>query len=399
MQKINSTNLIHPKVDVSKYRLQQSITHSVTPSVAYEFATIESAIQAVKREDNQEYYGRYSNPTTLELEEKVAFLENSESALSVSSGMAAISSAILYCVDAGDHILITKDIYGGTYSFLKNIGRKFHIEFDYIDMTREEVIEEHIKPNTKCVFIETPSNPAVQILNIRRIADVCKAHELKLIVDNTFMTPIFQRPLDNGADMVVHSATKYLNGHGDVLGGIVAADKTIIDDMRRKVMGDLGQNLSSWDAYFIIRGLKTLGIRMEKHEANAKKVAEFLQNHSKVHKVHYPKITEDIKDQMYGTGGIVSFELDTDRENIFTFINALEMLKISYSLGDPETLVQHPSSMTHSAMSLESQSYHGVTEGLIRLSIGLERVEDIIADIDNALHNVRIHSETLSTTV
>ncbi|WP_077601596.1 trans-sulfuration enzyme family protein [Oceanobacillus sojae] len=399
MSKINSTNLIHPKVEISKYRLQQSITHSVTPSVAYEFATIESAIQAVKREDNQEYYGRYSNPTTMELEEKISFLENSESALSVSSGMAAISSAILYCVNAGDHILVTKDIYGGTYSFLKNIGERFHIQFDYIDMTTAKTIEKHIKSNTKCIFIETPSNPALQILNIRHVADVCHAHGLKLIVDNTFMTPIFQRPLDNGADIVIHSATKYLNGHGDVLGGIVVANKTIIDEMRRKVMGDLGQNLSSWDAYFIIRGLKTLGVRMEKHEANAKKVAEFLQNHSKVHKVHYPKITEDLKDQMYGTGGIVSFELDTDRENIFKFINALEMLKISYSLGDPETLVQHPSSMTHSAMSLESQSYHGVTEGLIRLSIGLENVEDIISDIENALYNVRIHSKTLSTLV
>lgn len=397
MSKINSTNTIHPRVDVSKYRLHNSITHSVTPSVAYEFETIEDAIQAVKRENNQEYYGRYSNPTTSELEEKLAFLENGESALSLSSGMAAISNAILHCVNAGDHILVTKDIYGGTYSFLKNIGKKFNIEFDYIDMTAAEAIEKHMKSNTKCVFIETPSNPALQILNISNIATVCKEHELKLIVDNTFMTPIFQRPLENGADIVIHSATKYLNGHGDVLAGIIVADKTIIDEMRRKVMGDLGQNLSSWDAYFIIRGLKTLGVRMEKHESNAKKVAEFLQSNPKVQIVHYPKITEELKGQMYGTGGIVSFELDTDKENIFKFINALEMLKISYSLGDPETLVQHPSSMTHSAMSLKSQNYHGVSEGLIRLSIGLENIDDIISDIENALNKVNIKSENLST--
>ncbi|WP_019156843.1 trans-sulfuration enzyme family protein [Robertmurraya massiliosenegalensis] len=372
----------------------KAISHSIVPAVAYAFPNAESAAKAVSSNGEIEYYGRYGNPTLSILEGKIAVLEGGESALGVSSGMAAISTALLGFLKIGDHAIVTKDIYGGTFSFLNTFGTRYGIEYDFIDCTEVSNLEKAIRPNTRVVYIETPSNPMLTVLDIQVISKFCKENELTLIVDNTFMSPCLQNPLKLGADIVVHSATKYINGHGDVIAGFIVGKKNIIQMMRKEVMGELGQNLSAYESSLILRGLKTLGVRMERHCSNARKVAKFLESHEIIKKVYYPGLTSHsqyllAKKQMKDMGGIVSFELKGDLSSGIKFINSLKLAMISFSLGDPETLVQHPASMTHASIPPEERRRFGITDSLIRLSVGLEEAEDIILDLDSALLNVK----------
>lgn len=366
------------------------ISSPIYPAVAYAFKDTDTASSVVSGKSDGIYYGRYGNPTTKKLERKIAQMEGGEDALAVSSGMAAISISLLGVLQQGDHVLVTRDVYGGTYSFLSNLAPRFGIEYDYVDFTDTKSIEKYIQENTKAVYIETPSNPCLTILDIQEIASICNKRNLKLIVDNTFMSPILQEPLKLGADIVVHSATKYINGHGDVLAGIIVASKEDINFMRKKIMGDLGQCLNAYDAYQILRGLKTLSIRMDKHNENAQKVAEYLAMHPMVEKVYYPGLQshkghELAKRQMKGMGGIISFELKGDGyEAGKRFIDSLKLAMISFSLGDPETLVQHPASMTHYSIPNDELSKYGISKSLIRLSVGLENAIDIINDLKQA---------------
>jgi len=367
-----------------------AISQSIVPAVAYAFPDAETAATVVAGETEGVYYGRYGNPTLQTLERKIAALEGGEDALGVASGMAAISTALLAFLKHGDHVIVTKDVYGGTYSFLTSLAPRFGIEFDFVDCTDITSITNAIKPNTKAVYIETPSNPKLTILDIRAISKVCKSYELPVIVDNTFMSPFLQNPLELGADVVVHSATKYINGHGDVLAGFIVGNKENIHFMRKKLMGDLGQNLNAWESFLILRGMKTMGLRVEKHCSNAQKVAEFLESHPYIEKVYYPGLTshpqhELAMKQMKGMGGIVSFEVKGSIAEGKKFINSLKLALISFSLGDPETLVQHPASMTHASIPKKERIKFGITDGLIRLSVGLEDANDIIRDLDQAL--------------
>lgn len=368
----------------------RAISHPIVPAVAYSFDTVEEAVAVVNGEKKGDYYGRYGNPTTRRLEKKIAGLEGSEDALAVSSGMAAISIAFMNYLDAGDHVVVTKDVYGGTHKFLSTIAPRYGIEYDYIDCTNMEAVKNSIKDNTRAVYIETPSNPSLTLIDIKEVSKITKAYNIPLVVDNTFMTPYLQRPLELGANVVIHSATKYLNGHGDVIAGIVCADQKTIDNMRKNVMGDFGQNLNAWDAFLILRGIKTLGLRVKQHCANAQRIAEFLDSHPIVEKVYYPGLKSHPQfelacKQMKGMGGIVSFEILGGVETAKRFINSLEIAMISFSLGDPETLVQHPASMTHSSIPEEELPKFRISTGLIRLSAGLEDVNDIIRDLDRAL--------------
>ena len=372
----------------------RAVSQPLVPAVAYSFETAESAVSCVTGAEEGVYYGRYGNPTSRTLEKKVASLEGTEDALAVSSGMAAISIAIMSYVSAGDHIIVTKDIYGGTHKFLSTIAPRYGIEFDYIDCTDIESIQAAIQENTKAIYIETPSNPTLTIIDIEKVSNISKSNNIPLIIDNTFMTPYLQRPFELGADVIVHSATKYLNGHGDVVAGIVCARKSEINYMRKNVMGDLGQNLSAWDAYLILRGIKTLGVRVEQHCNNAGEVANFLNSHPMVNKVYYPGLKnhseyELAQKQMKGMGGIVSFEINGGVQAGKDFIEALDIAMISFSLGDPETLVQHPASMTHSSIPENELKDFGIDTGLIRLSVGLEDVRDIICDLEQALQSIK----------
>lgn len=370
-----------------------AVASAVVPAVAYAFPTVDAATSCVRGEQAGVYYGRYGNPTVETVEEKLAFLENAEAALGVSSGMAAISSALLTYLKQGDHVLCTRDIYGGTYKFLNSLAPRYGIETDFIDCTDQQTVERAIRPNTKVLYLETPSNPCLTVLDIQGLSNLVHKYKITVIVDNTFMTPYLQRPLELGADVVVHSATKYLNGHGDVIAGFILGKKEDINWMRKNMVGDLGQHLNAWDAFLILRGLKTLGLRIKQHCYNAEKIAVFLNDHPMIENVYYPGLPSHpqhalAKQQMQGMGGIVSFELKGGLDAAKRFINSLRLAMISFSLGDPETLVQHPATMTHSSIPVQERNAFNITDGLIRLSTGLEDAEDIIDDLKQAFGQV-----------
>jgi|SRR5690625_800120 len=370
-----------------------AISQPIVPAVAYSFPDAAAAVDVVTGKKEGTYYGRYGNPTTRTLEKKIAHLETAEEALGVSSGMAAISIALLAFLGQDDHVLVTKDVYGGTHKFLTSLAPRFGITYDFVDFNDFTALEEAIQENTKAIYIETPSNPSLTLIDIEAVANIAKSHNIPVIIDNTFMSPYLQRPLELGADVVVHSATKYLNGHGDVIAGFICGNKEMIDHMRFNLMGDLGQSLNAWESFLILRGLKTLGLRMKQHCQNAQAIAEFLENHPQVKNVYYPGLASHpqhhlAKRQMDGMGGIVAFEVKGGVEAGKKFISELNLAMISFSLGDPETLVQHPASMTHSSIPEDSLADFGISKGLIRLSSGLEDKEDIIADLDQALQTL-----------
>ena len=384
------TQLIH--ASQSPHPVTGAVSQPIVPAVAYAFPSAEAAAAVVAGEQEGFYYGRYGNPTIQVLEQKLALLEGAEDALAVSSGMAAISIALMSCLAQGDHVVVTKDVYGGTYSFLSSFAARYGISYTFVDCTDSVAVERAIaaNPRTKALYMETPSNPRLTVLDIGSLSAVARASGVKVIVDNTFMTPCLQQPLRHGAHITVHSATKYINGHGDVIAGIIAASKQDIAYMRKKLMGDLGQNLNAWEAFLILRGLKTMSLRVERHCRSALTVAQFLENHPAIADVYYPGLPSHPQHQlaarqMKAMGGIVSFELKGGLDAGKAFINALRLALISFSLGDPETLVQHPASMTHAAIPPEERRAMGIADGLIRLSVGLEDAHDIIDDLQLGL--------------
>lgn len=358
----------------------------------------DSAEQGGRRfalEESGYIYSRLGNPTTAVLEDKIAQLEHGEAAVATSSGMGAISSVMWTILKAGDHIISGKTLYGCTFAFFSHGLSKFGIEVSFVDTSDAEAVKKAMKPNTKAVYLETPANPNLKIVDIKAIAEVAHTNPNTLvIVDNTFSTPYCQRPIELGADIVVHSATKYLNGHGDVIAGMVISKKDLIDQIRLVGIKDMtGSVLGPMEAYLIIRGMKTLEVRMKKHCENAMKVAEFLAAHDKVAEVYFPGLKshpghETAAKQMDAFGGIMSFELKGGFEAGKILLNNLKLCSLAVSLGDTETLIQHPASMTHSPYTKEERMEAGITDGLVRLSVGLENIEDIIADLEYGLSKI-----------
>jgi methionine-gamma-lyase len=330
-------------------------------------------------------YTRVGNPTNTVLEEKMAILESGERSLTFSSGMAAISATIFSLASKGDHIITDNVIYGCTYDLFSSMPR-FGIEVSFVDASDVSKVEGCMKGNTKLIFLETPANPTMKISDIKAISEV--SGEAKVVVDNTFMTPYFQRPLELGADIVVHSATKYIGGHGDTIGGVLVGNKEFIEGAR-SVLKDMGGAMSPFNAWLLIRGLKTLVIRMERHEKNALEVAVFLEDHPKVKRVLYPGLEshpqhELAKRQMGGFGGMLAFEVDRMKD-VMKLMSGVELCTFAVSLGDVDTLIEHPASMTHRSMPKKYREDCGITGGLVRLSVGIEDVEDIIKDLKQAL--------------
>lgn len=355
----------------------------------------DNAEQGGKRfalEEDGFIYSRLGNPTNNAVEEKLATLEGAEAAVSTASGMGAITSSIWPFIKAGDHILACGTLYGCTFSFLNEI-KKFDIEVDFIDMTDLDELESHLKENTRIVYLETPANPTLDIIDIEEASKIVKAKskETLVIVDNTFSTPFLQQPLKLGADIVVHSATKYLNGHGDVIAGFSCGSKELMTQVRLVGQKDFtGAVLSAHDAFLIFRGMKTLEIRMKKHVENAKKVVEALKAHKNVEKIYYPgledfKNHEVAKKQMNDYGAMITFEVKGGIEAGRTVMNNVKLCTLAVSLGDAETLIEHPATMTHSTYSEEELKEVGIAPGLIRLSVGLEDSDDIIKDLNQAL--------------
>lgn len=360
--------------------------------------TFDSAEQGGRRfalEESGYIYSRLGNPSTNSVEEKVALLEGGEACVAAGSGMGAITSAIWVCVKQGDHIVSSQTLYGCTFAFLSHGLTRYGVEVTFVDTRNPENVKNAMRHNTKLVYLETPANPNMHITDILAVADIAHQQEdCILMVDNTFSTPYITKPLAFGADVVVHSATKYLNGHGDVIAGFVVGSEEYIQRVRLIGIKDLtGATLSPFNAFLISRGLKTLEIRMEKHCSNAQKVAEFLENHPAVENLLYPGLPSFqqyalAKQQMSLPGGMIAFEVKGGIEAGKKLLNNLKMLVISVSLGDAETLIQHPASMTHSPYTLEERKASNISEGLVRISVGLENAEDIIADLKNALDSL-----------
>ncbi|MGE6380035.1 methionine gamma-lyase [Shewanella baltica] len=365
----------------------------VTP--LYQSATFvfESAQQGGERFAGNEpgyIYTRLGNPTTAELERKMAILEGAEAAAATASGMGAVSAALLANLQMGDHLVASNAVYGCTYALMTTQFARFGIEVSLVDFSSVAEIEAAIKSNTKVIFCETPVNPHLQVFDLAAIATIAKRHQLVSIVDNTFMTPLLQRPLDFGIDLVIHSATKYLNGHGDVIAGIVCGSEEQLHKVKYEILKDIGAVISPHDAWLILRGLKTLDVRLQRHCDSAQRVAEFLAEHPSINRVYYPGLASHpghkfIGQQMKRAGGVIAFELAANLEEAMAFVGHLSLFSIAVSLGDAESLIQHPASMTHSPYTPEARAAAGIGDNLLRISIGLEDCNDIIADLNQAL--------------
>ena len=340
-------------------------------------------------------YTRLGNPTTTVLENKIAALEEGEAGIAMSSGMGAISSTLWTVLKAGDHVVTDKTLYGCTFALMNHGLTRFGVEVTFVDTSNLEEVKNAMKENTRVVYLETPANPNLKIVDLEGVCKVAHTNPNTLvIVDNTFATPYMQKSLKLGVDIVVHSATKYLNGHGDVIAGLVVTKQELADQIRFVGLKDMtGAVLGPQEAYYIIRGLKTFEIRMERHCKNARTIVDFLNKHPKVEKVYYPGLEthpgyEIAKKQMKDFGAMISFELKGGFEAGKTLLNNLKLCSLAVSLGDTETLIQHPASMTHSPYTKEEREVAGITDGLVRLSVGLENVEDIIADLEYGLEKI-----------
>jgi methionine-gamma-lyase len=335
-------------------------------------------------------YTRMRNPTVEAMEKAVAQLEGGAKALGCGSGMAAVHTALAAMLSSGDHVVCSESVYGATATLLSTIGPKYHIQTSFVDTTNLDAIRAAMRPNTRVVLIETPGNPTIAISDIAGAAEIAHAQGALLMVDNTFMSPILQKPFELGADVIVHSMTKFLNGHADVVAGIIVVKTAEMYPAFRKTLNLLGGVIDPFNSFLVHRGIKTLAIRMERHNINATKVAAYLEAHPKVARVWYPGLPSHPQyalgqKQMLGPGGMISFELTGGLDAGKTLMDNVQLCALAVSLGGVETLIQHPASMTHATMTKEQREQARITDGLVRLSVGIEAPEDIIRDLDAAL--------------
>ena len=336
-------------------------------------------------------YARTQNPTRSAVESNIATLEKGVGALAFSSGMAAISAVLMF-VKQGERVLVTEDLYGGTYRLFEQVLTHFGIRFSYVDSSRFAEVKKAIGEDVALVFLETPTNPVLRLTDVKAVSDLAHRFNARVVVDNTFMSPFFQRPLELGADLVLHSTTKYMNGHSDSLGGVVVAARKDDVDHLAFVQNAVGAILSPFDSWLLLRGTKTLALRMERHNTNAIALAAFLSKHPKAQKLYYPGLPEHpghelAKKQMTGFGGMLSFDMGSLKA-AQTVLESVRVFSLAESLGGVESLISHPATMTHASIPVEDRLRFGVTEGLIRLSVGVEDVEDLQADLDQALAKV-----------
>ena len=370
-----------------------ALTTPIYQTSTFVFDSCEQGGRRFAGQEGGYIYTRLGNPTVSVLENKVAALECGEACVAAASGMGAISSALWTIAGAGKHIVADGTLYGCTFALLNHGMSRYGVEVSFVDTSDLAAVKAALKENTCAVYLETPANPNLKIADIAAVAEIAHAYNpaIKVVCDNTFASPALQNPLTLGADVVVHSATKYLNGHGDVIAGFVVGKADFIGEVRMFGLKDMtGAVMDPFAAYLILRGLKTLEIRMERHCANAKAIAEFLDQHPAVEKVYYPGLKNHVGHdiaarQMKDFGGMLSFEVKGGRAAGTKLVNALHLITVAVSLGDAETLIEHPASMTHSTYTEEELAASGIPAGLIRLSAGLENAEDIIADLEQAL--------------
>lgn len=363
----------------------------ITGAVTYPIFQTSTYVQPRLGEHKGFEYARTQNPTRSVLEACLAQIEGGKKAHCFASGMAALTT-LMNIFGSGDHIIAAENMYGGTYRLFSRVMEKFGVEFTYVDTADLQQVASAIRPNTRMLYLETPTNPMMTITDIRGCAELVRGKNIIVAVDNTFCSPYMQRPIDLGADLVVHSTTKFLNGHSDSIGGAIISNTDELAEKIGFLQNAMGAILSPMDSFLILRGIKTLAVRMERHNSNGFAIAQYLNNHPKVQKVYYPGLTNHpqhdlAKRQMNGFGSMISFELGS-YENAAKFLNRVKLCALAESLGGVETLISHPESMTHGSVPLETRQRLGITPGLVRISVGIEDVEDLIADIENAFDGV-----------
>lgn len=385
------TSVIHEGYD-SKDMLG-SLTPPIFQTSTYTFDSAEQGERRFAGEEDGYVYSRLKNPTVVALEKRIAALENGEKGLAFGSGMAAISAVLVALTKANDHILCSVGLYGCTFGLLQMMEEKYNITHDLSEMESEEAVRAAIKPETTCIYIETPINPTMKLIDLEMVSAIAKEKNIPVVVDNTFSSPYLQRPLELGCDVVVHSATKYIGGHGDVVAGLVVGTQEFLDEVESTTQKDNGGIIGPFDAWLLLRGLKTLPIRMDRHCDNAQHVFEKLRHHPNVKHIYFPNDADHpdysiFKKQMDRAGGMISFEISGTKKDAQQFLNHLKFIKLAVSLGDAETLIQHPASMTHAVVPEEERAKMGITDELVRLSVGLEAWEDVWEDLEQALDKI-----------
>jgi O-succinylhomoserine sulfhydrylase len=374
-----------PKTNQKEHATPLFLTSSFTYNSAEEMA---SAFADDSLDIN--IYSRFSNPTVDEFIEKMAVLEGAEDGIATGTGMASVFSTFMTFLNTGDHIISASAVFGSTHTILTKYLPKWGIEYSYFDMNKPESIEGLVKKNTKMLYLETPSNPGLDIIDIEYVSAICKKHKILFVVDNCFATPAAQQPIQYGADLVLHSATKFIDGQGRVLGGVVVGRKDLIQPLYLFIR-NTGPSMSPFNAWVLTKSLETLFVRMEKHADNAMKLAKGLEGNSKITKVKYPFLETHpqykiAKKQMSSGGGLVTFEIKGGIDSGRKFLNALQMISVTNNLGDTRTIASHPASTTHSKLTEDERKAVGITPGLIRISVGLEHADDILNDILQALN-------------
>jgi methionine-gamma-lyase len=370
---------------------KNSLNPPIFQTSTFVFENIEHVEKVMSFESDDYVYTRGNNPTLRLFENRMAALEEGNGAVAFASGMAAISSVLFSFLKPGDNVIVNRTIYGSSYNVVTKVLPQYNVSYKVADLSELEGLEELIDNNTKVIYFETPSNPNLALIDIKKVAEIAKKKNVKVVIDNTFATPYFQKPLTLGADVVVHSATKYICGHGDVVGGVaVSKDADYIQELKFDYMCEFGGVMSPFNAWLLLRGLKTLGVRMRQHEKNAFEVARFLEKHPKVKEVMYPGLENFkghniAKEQMKGFGAMISFEVDGGLEEAKKVVDSVKLAQLAVSLGDCETLVEVPAAMTHRGYPKEELKKFGLTESMIRISVGLEDAEDIIDDLEHAL--------------
>lgn len=370
-----------------------SATVPIYQTSTFSFKSAEEGAKCFAGESDGYIYTRIGNPTINALERQIATLENGFGAIAVSSGMAAATTIYLSLLSTGDHIVSTDAIYGPARGVMEKQFVRFGFQSTYINTTNVENIKKAIRRNTKVIYIETPANPTMDITDIKACSEIAQKHDCLLVVDNTFCSPYLQKPLDLGADIVFHSMTKFINGHADIVAGIIIAKEEKLYHQLRNMMVNLGCNMDPHQAYMVLRGLKTLSVRIDRAQENAQKVAEFLEKHPKVSWIKYPGIPshpqyELGKRQMKGSGSMISFGLKRGFDAAKVLMNNVHLALLAVSLGGVETLIQHPASMTHAKVSKDDKQKAGITDDLIRVSVGIEDSKDIIEDLKQGLEKV-----------
>lgn len=383
----DATKVIHAGIPEDAHG---AVIPPIYQTSTFKFKNVDHGAQLFAGKTEGFIYTRMRNPTIEAMEDSVAALEGGYKALGCTSGMAAVHTIFFALLGQGDHVICSEAVYGPTTTLLKMMSAKYGVEVDFVDTSHAENVRTAIKPNTKLVFVETPSNPTVLVSDLEEIAFIAHRNGAQLAVDNTFSSPILQKPLAWGADIVMHSMTKFLNGHADVVAGIIVVNDEKQYDLFRNVLNQLGGVIDPFNSFLVHRGIKTLALRMERHCENAQRIAEWLERHPKVDWVHFPGLPshpqyEIAQKQMDGPGGVIAFELKGGLNAGKTVMNRVKLCQLAVSLGGVETLIQHPASMTHASMGPELRQQSRITDGLVRISVGIENVGDLIADLDQAL--------------